>query len=52
MKWEKTKTGFTTLVTENTAVVAFGGRIELDPVVLDGGGLELLSDAPLMTTFR
>jgi hypothetical protein len=35
------------VVGEDRAVVALGGLVQLDGVVLDGGGLELLGDALL-----
>ena len=35
------------VVGENSAVVTLGGFVQLDPVVFDGGGLELLGNALL-----
>ena len=35
------------MIAEDRAVVALGGLVQFDLVVLDGGGLELLGDALL-----
>ena len=40
------------VVGEDGAVVALGGFVEFDPVVLDGGGLDLLGDALLHVARR